>query len=172
MLASTVPGAIARLAKHLQTVADANPTLKLGVYVGRPIQTVADNFVSLGDPLGNGELLTGYLSGWQGMRQSPSLRRTEDYGLHCVLRIWNGNIDPVARITEAFTVMSSLMNVLADDIRGGADDIGQGGVLSPGGQWAISTIDNTSTGPIDAKGWGVVFEFDVVVQNVVLTAAP
>lgn len=175
LLTSTVPGAIGRLFGHLQTVAAANPDLNLGVYVGRPVQTIANNYVSIGDPLGAGQLLIGYQSGWQGMRQTSSLRRTENYGLHCYLRIWDGEVNPLARLNEAFTAISALMNILADDIHGGTDMTnldGSPGVLSPGGQWSIDTVDNTSTGAIDGKGWGLVFEFDVAVENVTLTAAP
>ena len=170
-LDSTVPGAVARLAGHLQAVADRHKTLNLGVYVGRPVKSVADNFVAIGDPLGNGEILTGYIGGWQGMRQSPTLRRTETYGLHVVLRMWAGDVDPIGRLTDAFAVISALMNLLGDDVRGGADEHGQGGVLSPSGMWAVGTIDNTVAGPIDGKGYGTVFEFDVDVEGVSLNAA-
>lgn len=173
-LASTVPGAVARLADHLNTVAAQNPKLNLGVYVSRPTGgSVDNNFISIGDPIGTGQIINGYLSGSAGMRQPPSLRRTESYGLHCVIRVWSGSVDPVGRLTDAFTVINSLMNILAADIHGGRDDRGQGGVLGQGGEWAMTDIENTGGSPIEGKGgFALIFEFDVTVSNVTITAAP
>ena len=158
-LSSTVPGAIEALNAHFQAVADA-AEIELGNYVGPPFGTVANNFLAIGDVEGKGELITNYQQGFQGM-YSPPLRRTEAYGLHCVLKVWDAAIDQVARLTEAFDVLSALMTRLASDVNPTA--------LGPSGAWSMTNIENPAAGALGNKGWGCVFTFDVQVQQVILT---
>ncbi len=158
-LSSTVPGAIAALNVHFQAVADS-AEIELGNYVGPPFGTVANNFLIIGDAEGKGELITNYQQGFQGMYQPP-LRRTESYGLHCALRVWNAAIDATARLTEAFDVLSAVMTRLAADVEPAA--------LAPSGSWSVTSIENTAAGALGGKGWGCVFGFDVQVQQVILT---
>lgn len=161
---STVPGAITALQGHFQNVATANSSLKLGLYVGPPINTVANSFIAIGNPAGEGQIIENYTSDFQGMYQTAALRRTEQYALHCWLRIWSAQIDQVGRIADAFTVISGITSELAGDIHGS-------GQLSPSGEWELTEFENTVAGPLNDSGWGVVFEFAVQVKNVILTAS-
>lgn len=161
---STVPGAITSLRTHFKNVADANNDLDLGLYLGPPTNTVKNNFISIGDPLGEGQIITNYSQAFQGMQQTEYLRRTEAYGIHCCLRVWQADIDQVTRFGEALRLISSITSELSSDIHGSDQ-------LSPSGQWELTTFENTIAGPLNGGGWGCIFEFAVLVSNVILTAS-
>ncbi len=157
-LVSTVPGAVGALVDHFHNVANRNPSLHLGVYVGPPIGSVANNILTVGDPEGNGSLLVNYQQDFVTLPGTVS-RRSEEYGLHCFIRCWAGNVDPVARIADAFTIFNGVVEELADDVLGS-------GALTPSGSWRVSELVNIAAGPLGGEGWGCVFSFVVHVINV------
>lgn len=146
----------------MQAVADANPTLDAGVYVGQVVGDVKDNFFAIGSPIGQGELVTNYVSNWQGLYSVQPLRRTEDYGIGCTIRTWAGDIDPATRYQDAFTLLVGLMTQLANDKAAS-------GSFGTSGSWGIADVANPAAGELNRKGWGVVLTFTVAVQHVILT---
>lgn len=149
---------------HFQNVSAANADLNLGLYVGPPINKVQSNFISIGNPEGEGDIITNYVSAFQGMYQASALRRTEEYGIHCWMRMWANDVNQMARFGEAMAVISAITSEFAGDIHGS-------GQLSPSGEWQLTTFENTVAGILGGSGWGVIFEFAIQVKNVILTAS-
>jgi len=161
-LTSTVPGAIAQLFAYMKQVADANPTLSVGTYLGLPTGTeVSNNYLMVGEDE-SGQLLSGYRQEWAGLPASAN-RSSEEYGIPCSLRAWQGDSDPASRLTDAFTMFDSLMGFLQNDP-------GASGALTPSGSWKVSTLELPESGPFGGKGWGVIGSFTVQIINVRLTA--
>jgi hypothetical protein len=164
-LTSTVPGCIAALTTHLNTVASDNSSLNIGIYTGLPIETLKDNFIMIGD-YNDGKLIEGYAQDWRGF-PAVAERKSEAYALPCSLRAWSGNSDPVSRITDAFTMMDAVMGQLQGDPQG---TVNGGYPLTPSGSWQVTSIDMPTSGPLGGAGWGVVLTFLVDVINVYLTS--
>jgi hypothetical protein len=160
---STVPTVLQAVQTNMQAVASANPTLNAAVYMGQVIGAPANNFFGIGDPEGNGELFANYQSEFQGLF-SEQVHRGEAYSILCHVRTWQGDVNPVARITEAFTLINGLANqIYTDKLAGGALQ-----TPSSVGNWGLSNIQNHAAGKLDGKGWGCVFTFQIDVTNVVL----
>lgn len=155
---STIPGAVAVLAGYLQTVADAQPQLGVGVYTGGlPVEHVADNLLMVGSITEEGEIIVPGTYRWAAIPGAAKLR-TEEYALRGSIRCWAGDSDPLSRLTDAF----SLLNGVHQQI---LDDVGGSGALSPSGSWGELQVSNPLNGPIGRRGWGVVLEFDLHVIN-------
>jgi hypothetical protein len=159
---STIPGAITTLQGYLQTVADNNPSLNLTVAVGWPIGTVPNSWLMLGSFAQEGsDIITGWDTDWTGF---PAGRRSETYTLNGSVVVWSGNVDPIGRITDAFTVLDAIQSEIVSDPQGS-------GTLSSSGSWGEFKASSPTTGPFEmadgtTTGWGVVVEFTLDVINV------
>lgn len=157
-LTSTVGPAVATLTTHLQNVANANPSLNVGVFVGAVLATESNNnWLTIGDPE-TGVFLNNYDSQYASL-PATAYRKTEDYEIEGTVRTWNGGSDPVTRINEAMTLLNGIRSELATDIGGS-------GVLTASGSWSLEKVDNTAAGPLGGAGWGCVFRYTVHVINV------
>lgn len=162
-LASTVPGAVAALNQHMIVVAAATAVPEVGVYLGEIIGPVANNFLSIGHPTGDGEIVLNYQSDFHGMAPSGHVRRTEAYELACVLRTWTaktGGTAPIDRLSAAFSLLADLGGRLAVDRNAG-------GALGSG-VWGLSTVENPRAGRMQEKGFGVELTFTVAITNVLI----
>lgn len=158
-LVSTVPGAVGVLEGHFNNVAAANPALNVGVFVGPPVgQNVPNNHLAIcGYPVNDGEMVVGWLGKFNAIPGSLYLKG-EDYSLACHLQTWSGEVDPISRITEAWTLLSGVMTELTLS----AAAIGGSGSLTPSGSWEISNVGNPHSGPFaTGGGWGMVLTFDI-----------
>ena len=157
---STVPGAVAVLLQHFEAIAQANPALDVGVSLGKPTERVSDNYLIVGD-VDTGQLLSAYSLKF--MSSVSANRHEEEYGINCSLRVWKGDIDQLARLTEAFRLFKGVTSALQNDPKGN-------GQLTPSGTWQVSEMGIPVNGAFgDPAGWGVVMEFIVHVFNVRLT---
>lgn len=167
-LTSTLPGAIATLETHLQAVADANRTLDpsggpVGVFVGPPVGQQVPNYRFCVGAADTFELLKKYDGGFAAI-PGASYLKSEDYVLTGHLQCWAEPVDPIGRITDAFTLMSGLLAALTGDI-------GASGTITPSGSWQITSMTTPFSGPFQASaGWGIVVEFDIHVWNVQLSS--
>ena len=161
-ITSTVPGAIAQLFAYMEQVAEDNPDLNIGTYLGTPIGTaLSPNYFILGEDE-TGQLLQGYHQEWAGLPAAAN-RSAEEYGIPCCLRAYAGNSDPISRLTDAFTMLDGLMGYLQLDP-------GASGALTPSGTWKLSGLEMPESGPFGGKGWGVLMSFTVSIINVRLTS--
>lgn len=167
-IVSTAPAAVAVLQGHMQAVADANPDLGAGVYLGEIVGNVANNFLAIGNPTGDpGDIIAGYQATHVGVYRAGAGRLAESYAITCTLRTWAPQIDPIARLTDAFTLINALINRLADDPQGR----GTGTTPALGsGSWSITNVVNEHAGRIEGQGWGCGFTFSVEVADVILTS--
>lgn len=158
-LTSTVPAAVSLLKTKMQAVATANPSLAPGVYVGQIIGTdVANNFLAIGDPAGGGQLVAEYGQQFDGMYSIPPARRIESYGITGMIRAWDETVDPIARLTDAFTLLNGLITQLADDPEGSDQ-------LTTMGSWGVTNVENPVLGKIDSRGCGCILTFTVTVSD-------
>jgi len=161
-LTSTVPGAVATLQTHLQNVANANPALKVGVFLGPPAgQNPPNNRFIIGS-YGSYELLSSYQGDFAAI-PGASYLKSEDYNIPCHLQVWADPPDPLGRVTDAFTLMSAVLSELTGDI-------GASGTITPSGAWQVTSMTTPFSGPFSVGGWGIVVEFDVHVFNVQLSS--
>lgn len=154
-IVSTVPGAVACLQTHLSNVALANPTLNIGVYLGPPVGNVANNYLMW-------ESVESYVSDYAYLSGGVLSYIKEDYDLSVELRAWAGNVDPIGRLDDAYTMLNGVINELGGDMNGG-------GALSPPGDWHVQSADITHAGPLGQaadQGWGVLMSITVMVRNV------
>lgn len=161
-LTTTVPGAIAQLFTYMEQVAADNPDLEIGTYLGTPIGTgLTANYLILGQDE-TGQLLQGYHQEWAGFPAAAN-RSEEEYGIPCCLRAMAGDINPVGRLTDAFTMLDSLMGYLQSDPHAS-------GALTPSGSWKLTSLEMPESGPFGGRGWGVLMSFTVSIINVRLTS--
>lgn len=167
-LTSTVPGAIATLQTHLQAVAAANSTIDplggpVGVFLGPPVGQEVPNYRFCIGAYETFELLPDYKGEFSAIPGNSYLK-SEDYQLACHLQCWAEPVDPIARITDAFTLMSGVLSALTGDI-------GASGTITPSGSWQVVSMRTPFTGPFQgAAGWGIVVEFVIHVWNVQLSS--
>jgi hypothetical protein len=157
---STVPAAVGVLEGYFTAVALENDNLNAGVYVGAPTGDCANNYLSIGSDE-TGQLLVDYRQDWASFPASAG-RKSESYGIVCSLRAWDGNSDPIGRLTDAFVLLDGVQEALAADPNGS-------GALTPSGSWQITSVETPEAGPLGGSGWGVLITFVVSVINVRLT---
>lgn len=159
---STVPGAVDVLYGYVQAVAAQFPALSLGAYLGLPVETVANNFIMVGEHE-TGVIIAPNTFEWVTMPATAQThRRSEDYAIQGCIRVWNGNSDPVTRLSEVFQVLDALQEQIVSDP-------GASGALTPSGAWSTLTATMEVCGPINEKGWGVVLAFELHVTGVQIT---
>jgi hypothetical protein len=159
-ITSTVPGAVATLAGYMTAAAAANPLLDAETYVGLPIGEVADNYLMVGEPDSGAVIVPGSYS-WASMPVGAK-RRNEVYALQATIRTWAGDIDPAARLNDAFALLNSLHEQIVSDPGGS-------GNLSPSGAWGALHVAMPANGPLDGMGgWGTVLDLQLHVLNVQL----
>ena len=158
---STVPGAVAVLQRHFEAVAKTEPKLAPAVYIGLPVERVADSYLLIGDEE-TGSLLASY-----SMKFTSAVaanRHSEEYGILCALRVWAGDTNQLARLTDAFRLLAGVTTALQNDPGGS-------GQLTPSGTWQVSEVTVPVNAPFgDPVGFGVVLAFIVQVINVRLTS--
>lgn len=139
---STIPAAVQTLAGYMQTVAQANPSLDCGVYVGEPIEEVTNNLLMVGH-WETGALITEASYTWAGM---PVYARTryEEYELQGTIRTWSGNVDVDSRLAEAFTLSSALQEQIVSDPSGSGN--------LAGGAWGEFKLTMEHCGPLEGRG--------------------
>ena len=161
MVTSTVPGAIQTLQGYMQTVAAANPSLNVGVYLGPPIGSIKDNFMAVGSYQDWAPVAPESYS-WAAL-PGQAKRRTESYSLQATIRSYSGGVsEPLARLDEAFTLLNGLHQQILNDINGS-------GTLSPSGGWGALHVTMEAFGPLDGKGFGVVLALDLAVVSAEIT---
>lgn len=156
-LTSTVPGAVSVLQTHFQNVANANPAMEIGVYLGLPVAAVKNNYLMIGN-YQDGKVLASYRQDWVGMPAATAVK-SETYSLNCSLRAWAGSSDPLARQADAYTMIDGVLSELQSDPGGS-------GELTASGSWQVTEMEEAENGPLGESGWGVVFTFTVEVINV------
>lgn len=147
----------------MQTVAAANPTLNVGVFVGysTPLSGMPANFMMVGD-YEEGLLWTPVEQDWASL-PAAAKRRTEPYALQGCIRAYAGGYDWSSRLTEAFTMLNALQELIVSDPQAG-------GALTPSGGWGRLEYRNVVNGPlIDSGGFGVVIGFELHVITAQLT---
>lgn len=154
---STVPAAVAALESKMQAVADAHPELAPGVYVGEILGLVENNFLAIGDPMGQGGMVTSYVSAMDNIKGGAD---SETYSIEGTIRTFNEAVDPVARLTDAFTLLNALTAELEADFNGS-------GALGSG-YWNLAQAENPVAGKLDGRGFGVILRFVVTVSDVYL----
>jgi hypothetical protein len=164
-ITSTVPAAAATLAAYMQAVADANPALNPGVYVGGiPTATVRDNFLMVGN-YAEGIIVAPETYSWAAVPGMAKLR-LEAYALFGCIRVWTGAAGTdasLARLGEAFTLLNGLHQEIVDDLGG---DLVAVDSLTSSGSWGDLDVTMEINGPIGTKkGWGVVLQFELHVIN-------
>lgn len=155
---STIPAAITALHAHMVTAAGQLAALNPGVYVGQIPSTVANNFFSIGEPTGAGQLFDNsseVVDSFQGPQSSAT--RRENYSILCLLRAWDPNVDPLQRLADVFEMQRALTVLVAADRTAG-------GALN-GGYWAVGEVANLAAGRIGNQGWGVVNQLRIDVTN-------
>lgn len=141
----------------MNTVAAANPTLNVGVFLGEPIAgRVTDNFLAIGSfqewiPVGPDTYSWAAVPG-------NALLRYESYALQGCIRSLSGNTDPVGRVSDAFTLLNGLHEQIIQDIHGSNQ-------LTPSGSWGDFDVTMEAFGPLDGIGYGVVLGFQLHVIN-------
>ena len=164
-LNTTIPDAINALYSHFQVVQANLTNLHLGVYIGPPIATAENNFLTIGEP-DTGEMFANYQQAFRGM---PAIagHKEESYTIPCGLRVWDGGTDQVARIQDLVTIFDAVLGELQSDP--GAE-INGFPALSPSGSWNATAIVNQRSGPIGGKGWGMLSTFTVEIINVIINS--
>jgi hypothetical protein len=161
-LTSTIPGAILTLQYYMQEVASTNPSLDIGVYLGEPVESVANNFMVIGayetwEPVS----LSTY--SWATIPASFQIV-SESYALQGTIRAWQENIDQLGRLNDAFTMINGLHQALRNDPN--AIALGTGPALTDPGSWGDFDVTMEAYGPLgDLGGWGVVLGFELHVIN-------
>lgn len=160
-LTSTVPGAVAQFKAYLDAVSAANPSLDIGTYVGVPIEAVTNNYMMVGN-WETSELIANYKQDFAGMPAIAN-KKNESYSIMASIRAWSGNSDPIARLTDLFTMVDGVLGQFASDPNGS-------GHLTASGTWQVDSVDVPFSGPFGASGWGVLAVVQVQVFNVRLTS--
>ena len=160
-ITSTVPGAIQTLQSYMQTVADANPSLNIGVFVGEPVAAeVTDNFLIIGAfdtwvPIDMDTYEWAAIPGQSGLV-------TENYSLQGCLRTMDGDL--MTAFNNSFLLLNGLHTQIRTDLR--ATAVTSTGALSTSGSWNKLEAHIEAFGPIDNVNNGVVIGFSLSVCNV------
>jgi hypothetical protein len=164
-LVSTVPGALQQMFSYVQIVANTYNNFnggQVGAYLGLAIgESIENNYLQIGDDE-TGELFIGYRQDWVGL-PAHGWRKGEEYTIPVCLRVWSGEVDQFARLTDAFTLVNALMNQIMADPNGLANGSPN---LTASGSWQITGLTQPFSGPIKGKGWGVMLKITVAVKNV------
>lgn len=161
-IVSTVPGAIQTFQAYMQTVANNNPSLNIGVYLGEPIDNVRDNFMAVGSFQEWTPIMADSYE-WAAI-PGQSLLRSEKYTLQGVIRALAGDVDPMARLSDAFTMLNALHEQIITDIKG-ISVLGPGTLSGPG-SWGGLQVHMEAFGPLEGSGYGVVLGLELDVINV------
>lgn len=172
-ITSTVPAAMQVLAAYMNSVANANPALNPGVYVGLPVESVRNNYMMVGDT--EGKLFTPDSYSWAAVPGLARLRK-ETYALLGTVRAYSGGVNISARVGEVLTLINGLQELIVTDMGGNAVGLNpaspatDGGInLSDSGSWGGFRITDQTSGPINGQGWGVVVTFEIDVINAQIT---
>lgn len=170
---SVVPAAIQVLAGYMTQVADDNPGLNPGVYVGLPPGSVRNNFLMVGDP--DGKLFDPESYEWAAVPGQARLR-SESFALLGSIRAYSGSADVAGRVADTFTMLNALQELIVADPGGYAAGLtvaapasAGGSNLSPSGSWGDLKVIDNATGPFGGQGWGVLITFQLDVINAQLS---
>lgn len=170
---STIPAAMQVLAAYMQRVADTNPALAPGVYVGLPVSAVRNNYLMVGDL--EGKLFTPETYHWAAVPGAARLR-LESYALLGTIRAYAGSSDVAARTGDVMAMLNGLQELIVSDPGGYAAGLtvappatAGGTNLSPSGSWGDLKVTDQTAGQINGQGWGVVLTFELDVINAQLS---
>lgn len=161
--ASTVPLALQTVEAYFNAVSVQNPQYALGVYLGQPVETAADNYLMIGTDAG--DLISGYRSSWKTMPAPGQV--DENYSVAAQLRVWSGEVAAYDRLTDAFFLFSAIRQQIWEDP--GANRVQQG-ALTSSGSWGDVTLTMEFNGPTAKGGYGVILGFEIAVINVRINA--
>ena len=159
MITSTVPAAVNQLYTYMQTVVTNNPTLNAAAFLGRPIGAyVPNNFLAVGK-YETWEPISPETYEWAAVPGNSYLR-TEKYSLQGCVRAWAGDSDPLSRLSDGFTLLNSLDDLIIHDLTPS-----NGTVLTPSGSWGEFKATVEAFGPLGGRGYGIVIGFELEVIN-------
>jgi hypothetical protein len=154
-----VPGAVQTIQTYFTNVASALPQYDIGTYLFFPTADVNQNYLILGHWENGEEVVVNYDSTWESL---PAANQYigETYRIQMSLRVWSGEVDPLGRLTDAFTILDSLRAQFVNDPGGS-------GQLSPSGSWGKWSVSMPTSGPLgQLGGWGIVLAIESEVINV------